>query len=85
MLDSEVTLCGEIRCWSLLRVKGLKWQERDNKQTNNKISQKDIRLGNSELVGEGGGGGACNEGGTSALSTSQSLILFLVTKCSPEF
>ena len=84
MLDSEVTLCGEIRCWSLLRVKGLKWQERDNKQTNNKISQKDIRLGNSELVGEGGGG-ACNEGGTSALSTSQSLILFLVAKCSPEF
>ena len=56
MLDSEVTLCGEIRCWSLLRVKGLKWQERDNKQTNNKVSQKDIRLRNSELVGEGGGG-----------------------------
>ena len=83
MLDSEVTLCGEIRCWSLLRVKGLKWQEGDNKQTNNKISQKDIRLGNSELVGRGGG--ECNEGGTSALSTSQSLILFLVTKCSPEF
>ena len=83
MLDSEVTLCGEIRCWSVLRVKGLKWQEGDNKQTNNKISQKDIRLGNSELVGEGGG--VCNEGGTSALSTSQSLILFLVTKCSPEF
>ena len=54
MLDSQVTLCGEIRCWSLLRVKGLKWQEGDNKQTNNKISQKDIRLGNSELVGEGG-------------------------------
>ena len=55
----------------------------DNKQTNNKIRQKDIRLGNSELVR--GGGGACNEGGTSALSTSQSLILFIVTKCSPEF
>ena len=62
MLDSEVTLCGEIRCWSLLRVKGLKWQEGDNKQTNNKISQKDIRLGNSELVGEGGGVRAMKEG-----------------------
>ena len=62
MLDSEVTLCGEIRCWSLLRVKGLKWQERDNKQTNNKISQKDIRLGNSELVAEGGGMRAMKEG-----------------------
>ena len=62
MLDSEVTLCGEIRCWSLLRVKGLKWQERDNKQTNNKVSQKDIRLRNSELVGEGGGVRAMKEG-----------------------
>lgn len=58
---------------------------RKRQQTNKQQNQpKDIRLGNSELVGEGGGG-ACNEGGTSALSTSQSLILFLVTKCSPEF
>lgn len=57
---------------------------RKRQQTNKQQNQpKDIRLGNSELVGEGGG--ACNEGGTSALSTSQSLILFLVTKCSPEF